>query len=206
MIQAQSIAKRLIIIIVWTSILYVFYVITNRHQFFTPSFLPLSSIDQQMPFWTWTVVPYFMLIWFMYLPALIDDQRLFWRAMVALTIGVVINYTVFVLWPTVIERPPVPTGTAFYDDWYRWLLIVDTPANCFPSGHVTSPVVGCWAFGRAFPKHRWWLWLIFLPFTLTILTTKQHYVWDLLGGLATAGIGIWVTRRLGVHQREAPRC
>jgi hypothetical protein len=85
---------------------------------------------------------------------------------------------------------------AFYDAWYRWLTTIDTPANCFPSGHITAPVIGCWALAQERPRWRWPIRLAVIPFVLTILTTKQHYVWDLFGGLATAIIGIVLSRYL----------
>jgi len=185
---------RLAIVVAWTSALYSLYVLTNHHHLFTPVTLPLTPIDRAIPFWSWTVVPYFGLIGGMYLPAFVQERALFIRALAALTIAVLINYSIFALWPTVIVRPDLPQGPAFYDAWYRWLTTIDSPANCFPSGHITAPAVGCWALGREHPRRRWWIRLAFVPFALTILTTKQHYVWDLFGGLATAAIGVWLTR------------
>ena len=159
--------------------------------------LPLTVIDRAIPFWTWTVVPYFVLIGGMYLPAVVGDELLFRRTMVALTIGVLINDAVFALWPTTYPRPALPAGTAFYDGWYRWLTTIDTPANCFPSGHITAPAIGCWALSREHPRARWLVRLAFIPFALSILSTKQHYLWDLMGGLVTAAIGIVATRKMG---------
>ena len=135
--DTKRILIRFAIVAGWTSALYAIYQATNRYHFFTPVLLPVTPLDEVIPFWTWTVVPYFALIGGMYLPALIRDEWLFKRSLVALTIAVLINYTIFALWPTIIARPPLPEGVAFYDAWYRWLTTIDTPANCFPSG--TSP-------------------------------------------------------------------
>ena len=148
-------------------------------------------------------MPYFILIGGMYLPALIEDGLLFRRAMVALTIGVLINYATFACWPTTYPRPIAPEGQAFYEVWYRWLTTIDTPANCFPSGHITAPAIGCWALAQEHPRWRWGISLAFIFFALSILTTKQHYAWDLLGGLATAWIGIVVTTRMTAHGSAA---
>ena len=180
----------------WTTALYSIYQLTNHYHLIPPRTLPLTALDQAIPFWPWTVVPYFVLIGGMYLPALLRERAFFWRVMMALTVGVLINYTIFALWPTTFIRPPAPTGTAFYDAWYRWLTTIDTPANCFPSGHITAPALGCWALARENSRFRWLILIIFIPFALTILTTKQHYVWDLFGGLATAAIGIYATRNM----------
>ena len=189
-------AKRLTVVVVWTSSLYTIYQATNRYHLYTPASLPSTAIDHAIPFWTWTVVPYFLLIGGMYLPALVSSVPLFKRTLAAITVGLLIIYTIFFLWPTTYPRPPLPEGTAFFDDWYRWLTVIDTPANCFPSGHITAPAIGCWAVSKQYPRWRWLIWLLFIPLSLTILTTKQHYVWDLLGGLATAIIGVWATHRM----------
>lgn len=187
----------------WTTALYTIYQATNRYHFFAPQLLPVTALDRAIPFWPWTVVPYFVLIGGMYLPAFLKERPLFLRAMIALTIGVLINYTIFALWPTTMVRPPAPTGTTFYEAWYRWLTVIDTPANCFPSGHITAPAIGCWALAREHPRRRWLILMIFIPFALTILTTKQHYVWDLFGGLATAAIGIFATRNMTIPRDQA---
>ena len=192
----RRILIRFLIVVGWTSALYTIYQAPNRFHIRPPVELPLTAIDLAIPFWTWTVVPYFMLIGGMYLPALVHDAQLFRRALMALTIGALLNYAIFLLWPTTYPRPPLPDGNAFYDTWYRWLTSIDTPANCFPSGHITAPAVGCWALAQEHPRWRWVIALVFVPFTLTILTTKQHYVWDLLGGFTTAVIGILATRRM----------
>jgi len=202
--DTKRILIRFAIVVGWTSALYTIYQATNRYHLFTPVLLPVTRLDEVIPFWSWTVVPYFALIGGMYLPALIRDDQRFKRSLVALTISVLINYTIFALWPTVIQRPPLPEGNAFYDVWYRWLTTIDTPANCFPSGHITAPVIGCWALAQEHPRWRWPIRLALIPFLLTILTTKQHYVWDLFGGLATAVIGIVLSRYLMKPQSSGP--
>jgi len=190
-------ARRFAIVLLWTSALYVLYQLTNHHHLVAPRMLPLTALDRAIPFWSWTVVPYFGLILGMYLPGLVRDRRLFVRTLAALTIAVLLNDAIFALWPTTYPRPVPPTGTAFYDQWYRWLVAIDTPANCFPSGHITAPVLGCWALAQEHRRQRWLIRLLFVPFALSILTTKQHYLWDLGGGLMTAAIGIALTRPLG---------
>lgn len=192
--------KRLAAVVVWTSALYTIYQATNRYHLFPPVTLPMTPLDRAIPFWTWTVVPYFLLIAGMYLPALIKDVSLFKRTLAAITIGVLINYTIFLLWPTTYPRPPLPDGDRFYDNWYRWLTVIDTPANCFPSGHITAPAIGVWAVSRQYPRWRWPLLILFGFLSVTILTTKQHYIWDLFGGLVTAAIGIVSTSKMSGRQ------
>jgi membrane-associated phospholipid phosphatase len=203
MSRGRLLLRRLVVVVAWTSLLYIGYQLTNRHQLVPPRELPLTPIDRLIPFWPWTVLPYFVLIGGMYLPAAIVDGALFRRTLVALTIATLVNYTVFVLWPTVYPRPAPPDGAGLGDALYRWLTTIDTPANCFPSGHITAPTIGGWAVTREQRRWRWPLRLAFIPFALSILTTKQHYAVDLLGGLATAILGIVVSGLLCRPQAAA---
>ncbi len=109
--------------------------------------------------------------------------------------AVLANYTIFSLLPEVIERPPVPTGDTVGEVLYRWLIGIDTPANCFPSGHITAPAIGCWYLGRQ--RVRWWrsIAVIYTVLGVSVLTTKQHYAIDIAGGLVTAALGIAVAAR-----------
>jgi membrane-associated phospholipid phosphatase len=115
--------------------------------------------------------------------------------MTALTVAVLINYGIFLFFPTVIERPPRPDGTSLADGLYRWLIGIDTPANCFPSGHITAPAIGCWFLARQ--RFRWWPGIVgvYSVLAVSVLTTKQHYVIDIAGGLVTAAIGIVTASR-----------
>jgi hypothetical protein len=191
-----GVLRRLAIIIGWTSLLYLLYQATNRWHLVQPRSLPLTALDEAIPFWPGTVVPYFLLIGGMYLPALVPDQALFRRSLAALTVATVVNTLCFALMPTIYPRPPLPEDTGFPVSWYCWLTTIDTPANCFPSGHITAPAIGCWAVATQWPRCRPWLWGGFALLALSVLTTKQHYVVDILGGAGTAWLGLRATRWL----------
>ena len=161
--------------------------------------LPLTWLDRNIPFWTSTVWGYLALnVMAVALPLGVRDRRVFRRLMVAYGISIGTAAVFFTLWPTHYPRPPVPTDGSWHCLAYCWLIQVDTPECCFPSLHIMVPVTACaalWQDGR-----RRGVWLV-LPLgvgicTLTILTTKQHYVWDLLGGWAAAALAIALSRRL----------
>lgn len=190
-----------------TAFLYTGYQLSNRIHVFEPRELPMTVVDRAIPFLLWTVWPYFALVLLLFLPLGIRDRALYRRALWAFTFAVTINIVVWMVWPTVYPRPPRPDGGGLTGLAYRWLVSIDTPANCLPSGHITSPVVGCWALSREHPKHRIWIWPSLLLLSLTILTTKQHYVWDLPAGMLSACLGIlasgWVAAPSGVAEFEA---
>jgi membrane-associated phospholipid phosphatase len=155
----RQVRRNLVIVVPWTSFLYIGYQLTNRYQLFPVYTLPAS----------------------------------------ALTVAVLINYSIFLVFPTVLERPPLPTGDSLADELYRWLIGIDTPANCFPSGHITAPAIGCWFLARQ--RLRWWpaITVAYAVLAISVLTTKQHYAIDIAGGAATAAIGIATASRLRAH-------
>lgn len=198
----RQIGRNLLIVLPWTSFLYIGYQLTNRYQWTQQHRLPLLPFEADIPFLPWTVIPYFLLIGGMYLPVLIESRPRLMEAMTALTITVLINYTIFILYPTAYDRPPVPSGDSPGEVLYRWLISIDTPANCFPSGHISVPALGCWYLTHQRSKRRGVvIALVYAVLAVSVLTTKQHYALDILGGLVTATIGIsvagYMARRKG---------
>jgi membrane-associated phospholipid phosphatase len=192
----RQVRRNLKIVVPWTSFLYIGYQLTNHYQVFPVYTLPASALDRALPFLVWTVIPYFLLIAGMYLPIFLRSDAMLRESMTALTVAVLINYSIFFFFPTVVERPPLPAGDSLADRLYRWLIGVDSPANCFPSGHITAPAIGCWLLARQ--RLRWWpgIVVIYAVLAVSVLTTKQHYVIDIAGGLVTAAIGTATASRL----------
>jgi hypothetical protein len=102
----------------------------------------------------------------------------------------------FVFLPTSYPRPPLPGEGTWHSTVYRLLVALDSPECCFPSGHIIIPALACWGVWQ--DGYRWVRWLLGADAlcALTVLTTKQHYLWDLLGGLAAAGLGAALSRLL----------
>lgn len=171
-------------------VLYSGYQLSNRFHLTEPHYLPLTALDYAIPFALWTVWPYFALVLLAFLPVGIGDTPLFWRTLIAFSVALTLNIAVWILFPTVYDRPPMPDGNDLTTFAYRWLCSIDTPANCLPSGHITSPAIGCWAIAKVYPRYRYLIWAVFALLSVTILTTKQHYIYDLPAGLLTAWIGI----------------
>jgi len=192
--------RRAAVVLLWTSILYVGYQLTNRFQIFEPHSLILFEFEKNIPFLAWTVLPYLLLVGGMYLPIFINSPAIFMKSLLATGFAVAINYSIFLFFPTVYPRPPTPEITSFASVIYQWLVSIDTPANCFPSGHVSVPGIGFWYLVQQRKKHAWVYIIIFILLVTTVLTTKQHYLIDIFGGLFTAFIGILLAERFYSHR------
>jgi hypothetical protein len=174
----------------------VVYLTINHCPLFTPRELPLTAIDKAIPFWPWTMWAYLgFIVGQMGLAIAVRDRALFRLALLAYGIAMGTTFLVHLFWPTRIERPdPAEDGT--FQTWaFRVMLECDAPNSCFPSAHICGTVVIFWAYWR---DGRWlgsWLLFFALPIlTLSILTTKQHYFWDWLGGWAMGLLAIVAAR------------
>jgi membrane-associated phospholipid phosphatase len=193
-------SSRLALVIPLAAVNTVGYLVANEYPLFARNHLPLTPVDRAIPFLVWTVWPYAMLLLSdIVLPFLVRDRALFSRMLVAYGVAIGTNFLIWSLFPTVIARPDLPSGDSLSEAAYRLLIAIDRAGNCFPSGHVTIPSVGVWALSCEWRRHRVALWIVLALFSLSILTTKQHYVADLLAGFATAMLGIavsgWLTGR-----------
>lgn len=170
------------------------YLLLNHHPPREPVLLPLTLVDRATPFLVWTVWVYaVLLLCDIALPIWIRDLRIFNDAVRAFAVALVLNVTVWSLWPTTYPRPPLPRGDSLSERFYRLLMSTDTPICCFPSSHIAIPALALWALSREHPRQAPLLWGAFAVLAPSILTTKQHYAVDLFGGLAVATIGIGVS-------------
>lgn len=190
------------------------YLLLNAYPLSAPRLLPLTWLDRAVPFLPWTVLPYAALLFSdVVLPLFLRDREVFRRMLVAYGLAIGANFLVWAVFPTAILRPPVPSGDSVAEALYRLLVAVDGAGNCFPSGHVTIPAVAVWGLALERPRLRVPLWGGLAVLSLTILTTKQHYLADLFGGLGTAALGIalsgpahaFVFRRGGALPAAPPR-
>lgn len=169
------------------------YLYLNHNPSAEPNLLPMLWIDERIEFMAWTVWPYTLLmVANVTLPFLIKSRALLYWTLRAYVVGISLNIFIWIIYPTTYPRPPLPAGNTLSELWYLTLMSADTPNNCLPSGHITIPAVMVWALSRQWPRFAVAapMWAGFLLLSVTILTTKQHYFWDLPAGLATAVVGV----------------
>jgi len=170
------------------------YTFFNRLPVAKRALVPLVPILDDLPVWPWTVVTYAALYPFVALSiSLLRDAPAARRAAVAWVTGVTLGYVVFALWPTRIERAPVPSG-AFLSWLLEFLRTLDEPHTCFPSLHVTHCVLGLWVAWAT--RWRWWFFVGSIVITASTLTTDQHYFLDLPSGALVGVLGIALSRGL----------
>jgi membrane-associated phospholipid phosphatase len=171
----------------------------------TPHFLPLTWIDFAFPFMPWTGWIYATVYVMPLLPTIFVSERneilgMLW----AFIIGATVCFTVFLIYPTTFPRPVLEhTGLATLPLYL--FHQVDTPQNCLPSGHVTFSFLSAFFMYRVNPKWGAYLILWAVLIAISTLTTKQHYLWDVVTGYLLARVSykivqkIWLTRSATVR-------
>jgi membrane-associated phospholipid phosphatase len=176
----------LIIVVSFCGIL--LYALTNYFPSSTPSLMPLCPFEEripQIPASVWIYLSYFVLL----ILTGVRIGRLPWAARATATVAFVVICCgiSYVVHPTTIIRPPA-SAEGLSVGLLEWMRTMDPPNNCFPSMHVAL-AFGCALIGwKARPRQGPWLAVWAVLIAVSTLTTKQHYVLDVAGGLVLAGL------------------
>lgn len=174
----------------------VLYMTSNHIHIFTPQLLPMSWFDNAVPFipetvWIYTSEYYLFLTVYLLCKDMENLNRYAYAFLAQQTISVII----FWLWPTTYPRDlfPLPQdldGLTYYV--FSSLRMADNPASCAPSLHVSSVYLSSYMFLKEqrgkFPFFFFWATAI----AITTLTTKQHYLIDVVTGFLMSVTIYWI--------------
>lgn len=173
---------------------------------------PTSAIDLAIPFIPWSIVAYYNLYWLFYplpiwahpsTPSGRKELYLTGQAMLIINFIALFFHVVFpaeVYFRDDVVANHLPNMHAIPATMFNFLYSADEAFNAWPSLHVAQTVLITlvttrWAGMRiqSDVKRKFWLtllWLAAIALCLSILTTKQHFAWDLLTGLILGWV-IW---------------
>jgi membrane-associated phospholipid phosphatase len=170
------------------------YILCNRYHLFEPRMLPMGWVDQNTPLMPWTVWVYLSeYVFFAAVYTCVKDleklNQYFYSFLALQTVSCVI----FVLWPTTFPRElyPLTADSSLTYSTFAGLRSNDRPSNCCPSLHVSAVYLSTFLFTRTrrglFPFFFAWATAI----SLSTLTTKQHYLVDVVAGFLMALLFHW---------------
>lgn len=186
---------------IWVSVGYAFLFLllfspTNHFHLFKPTLLPFTPIDRNVPFMPYSMWIYISDYVFFFVAFFVaKDILTLNKYLYALFFLLIATVIVFILFPTTYPRDlyPLPGDLdplTFYS--FNMLRILDSPASCLPSHHVSSCFLTSFIYlhdqKEKFPLFFGWATLI----AISTLTTKQHYFVDVVGGFGMASISYWV--------------
>lgn len=151
-----------------------------------------------VPAWTLVYLGCF-LIWIVnYSLVCRESREICYEFLSAEALSKLICGVFFVCLPTTNLRPTL-VGNDCFTEMLRFVYAVDRPVNLFPSIHCLA----IWYSWRGLLKckkvHSWYKWVSFgfvLLVFLSVLYTKQHILIDIVGGVAVAEIGWYLSGKL----------
>lgn len=176
------------------------YGLANRFPVSVPVELPLASVDRLTPLIPLTAWIY----WSDYALLFVAFRQtaLPVRFIRAFVISVVVAVVIHFLFPTIYPRALFPIG-AESESLTGALLArfrdLDAATSCFPSLHVAVATVAALAVRRMRGGVLIAIWAGLVA--VSTLTTKQHYGYDVVGGLLLGGMSWALAARMG-HPHE----
>jgi len=171
---------------------YMFYNITNHLELFPAGDLPLTAFEKALPVLPWTIWPYLSSFFVMaYIFFDVRDLDNLHRLTYAfLTLQIVCNL-IFIFFPVNVPRDlfPIPEHVGPLTSWmFDFTRSVDTLRNTIPSLHVANSFLISLVYVKENrPKFVFaFAWVLLISFST--LGTKQHYLWDVISGLALAAV------------------
>jgi membrane-associated phospholipid phosphatase len=170
---------------------YAIYYLTNHNPILPPRELSLTWIDTAVPFVPESVLVYISeYFYFAFVYILLGNSDNINKYLYSFFSLQAVSCAIFVVFPTIYPRElhPVPADTP---EWLQsiwiWLRTQDAATNCLPSLHVSSVYLSAFAFLSEGKKRHFWVFFIWSTLiTLSTMTTKQHYLVDLIAGVLLA--------------------
>ncbi|MGQ3129531.1 phosphatase PAP2 family protein, partial [Variovorax sp.] len=150
--------------------------------------------ERQVPFWPWTIFPYWTINVFYALSLfLARDRHTLDRHGARLVSATLIACSCFVIWPLHFSfgQPAVEGAPAFL---FAALRGFDQPYNQAPSLHIALAVI-LWDWYRQFIRPRWARLVLHLwafAICASVLTTWQHHFIDIPTGALLGLVCIWL--------------
>lgn len=145
------------------------------------------ALDDKIPFVALFVVPYIL-----YLAVLIGifvlatkDKRLFLATAKTFFWAALVCNLFFILLPTMVNRISILPANIF-DKLVIFIYSIDTAKNSFPSEHVTFTVLANLCLIQISRVISWFLLPLTCLIVISTVLIKQHYLPDIIGGLALA--------------------
>ncbi|MFD1245980.1 phosphatase PAP2/dual specificity phosphatase family protein [Paralysiella testudinis] len=148
--------------------------------------------ERQIPFWAWTIVPYWSLNLCYAAAFFVAKSRAeLYRYIAQLVCAQAIAIVCFVLWP--LQYTWLKPDVGGVSGWlFASLAVFDQPYNQAPSLHIIlTMVVGRFYWSRLPERWRglWLAWLLLIG--LSVLTTYQHHFIDIPTGVLVGALLWW---------------
>jgi membrane-associated phospholipid phosphatase len=155
-----------------------------------------TFLDSALPSIPATVLIYISIFMMIFMPYVFIKSKEHFKAVAkSYIVGMFIGYLTFLLLPVKVIRPLI-TEMDIFSKMLNLLYTHDFPYNSFPSLHVgLSLLSGLIIYNE---NEKWGKWMILwaMLISLSTLTTKQHTLIDVAGGIAVSMVSYWAYLKL----------
>ena len=157
-----------------------------------------TALDKALPLIPFFIIPYVSLeplIYVSLIAFLVFRTRIFQSAAISLILAMLVSSAMYLFLQTEVIRPTV-NGADVFSRMVHDVYIGDNPYNDFPSLHTSLSTIIALHWWRT----NWRLGIVAVVWTAAIAAStvfvKQHYVADVVSGLALAWGASWVSRKV----------
>lgn len=170
------------------------------------------AVDEAIPLqtgWIFVYLGYCYVFWFfsyLYVARVYrNDHETFFRFVIADVMSRLVCMLFFIFLPTTNVRPEI-TGTNISDRLTRFLYSIDQPTNLFPSIHCLVSWL-CFVGIRYAKTVHIGIKIFSVISALAIIAStqflKQHYIADVLAGVALAELCYWIAGHMKLPRKAA---
>jgi membrane-associated phospholipid phosphatase len=163
-------------------------------------FIVDNALERAIPFLPWTIWIYFSFFIFIGSTVFRVDDKLFARFVISSALAATIAWSIVLLLPISFSRPdPSLMDSELYRRLFTFVHEADPSHITFPSLHVGVTWI-CTILLWEQPG-RMWRFGLGIAISLSTLTTKQHLISDVIGGIALAWFCVWLTGKYAKYLR-----
>jgi membrane-associated phospholipid phosphatase len=157
-----------------------------------------TRLDDAIPFWPWTAWCYLPFYAGVFIIAIAGFRRraLFNRALlsvvIVMSLGALGHIFVGAEYPRPVLHPPYANFSASF---MALVQRIDPPGNVFPSLHVAHTTMLSLLLIKDRPRLGLVALVMATALALSTLTTKQHFLADVISGYLLAFLGRWIALR-----------
>lgn len=194
----------LLLVVVWNQLVYSGAMFLTRDWYHYNVELPL---DHAIPFVPWTLSIYLgcYVFWIVnYILCARQEKAEAYRFLCSDILAKAVCLVCFLVFPSTNVRPEI-VGNSFWDQCMTMLYAIDKPSNLFPSIHC---LVSWFCYIGIRKNEKIPLWyrnascLMAIAVCISTLTTKQHVIVDVVGGVLLAEVCYWITGKSGIRYSQ----
>lgn len=195
-------ATRFLYFLLTLGILIILYYAASYTTPFAAKELPLTFIDRGIGFHV-VLIYIYISFYFMFLISIVTNQKIYAiQCAKSIVINTLIASCIFFFFPT--RMPPAIYASDEHTHYFlsRIIQSLDVKNNCFPSLHIANAYTA--AFFLAIERKlilKWVVWIWFFLICWSVMSTGQHYFYDIIGGIILALISLYIVRKSSQHQK-----